>query len=471
MSTADAVAPRTARGGLSLRSRVLVGFAAIAAIAITIAIAVTATTHQYQVAQLDERLSSFAGRNIVDQPVQGLPRGPSDDLAPASDAIRGFLATDGELYVVLAPTVDDAGDAVPLIEPGDLSTSYATVVTVASSDGSGNFRVLARPAGDGWDITALSMDSVESATQRLIAIEAAGILLMLGGLGLVAWWVIRMGITPMRRMVDASTRIAEGDLDVRLEGAGRGSETAELAASLNAMIATLTDSLREREQSEARLREFVADASHELRTPLTTVLGYSELHRRGALSRKADQTDAWARTEAEAGRMRRLVDDMLELAKYDAEPSLASEPIALDALARDVVAGASAAYPESSFTTAGDEITVMGDADRLRQALLNVVANASQHGGTTVAIAVERDDTRARITVVDDGPGMAPDVAARATERFVRGDASRHRATGGAGLGLAITAAIIDAHGGTLDVSSEEGHGTRVTITLPTPPL
>ncbi|MDN4480653.1 sensor histidine kinase [Demequina muriae] len=462
-----AVAPSSTRARLSLRDRVLVGFAAIAAIAIAIAVAVTATTHQYQMAQLDERLESFAGPFVVDQPMQRLPRSPSDDLSRPSDALRGFLAADGELHVVLAPTVDDAGDAVPVVDVDQLSPTFAAVVTAPSSDGSGDFRVLARPAGNGWDVTALSMDSVQSASQRLIAIETAGIALMLGGLGLVAWWMIRMGITPMRRMIDASSRIAAGDLDVRLEGAGRGSETAELAGSLNAMIATLTDSLRERERSETRLREFVADASHELRTPLTTVLGYSELHRRGALPRKADQTDAWARTEAEAGRMRRLVDDMLELAKYDAEPQLAQAPIALAQLARDVVADASAAFPDSTFSAAGDELTVTGDADRLRQALLNVISNAALHGGATVAVAVERDGGRARVSVMDDGPGMAPEIAARATERFVRGDSSRQRATGGAGLGLAITAAIVQAHGGDLDVESTEGEGTRVTIALP----
>ncbi|WP_062130958.1 sensor histidine kinase [Demequina aestuarii] len=467
MSTDQAQTPSPMRARLSLRDRVLVGFAAVAVIAIAIAVAVTATTHQYQMAQLDQRLESFAGPFVVDQPMQRLPRNPSEDLSRPSDALRGFLAADGELHVVLAPTVEGADDAVPVIDADELSPTFATLLTAPSSDGSGDFRVLARPADDGWDVTALSMDSVQSATQRLVAIEIAGIALMLGGLGLVAWWMIRMGITPMRRMIDASSRIAAGDLDVRLEGAGRGSETAELAGSLNAMIATLTDSLRERERSETRLREFVADASHELRTPLTTVLGYSELHRRGALRRKADQTDAWARTEAEAGRMRRLVDDMLELAKYDAEPRLAQQPVALGRLARDIVTDASAAFPEATFTATGDELTVTGDADRLRQALLNVISNAALHGGATVAVVVEREDGRARVAVMDDGPGMAPEIAARATERFVRGDSSRRRSTGGAGLGLAITAAIIEAHGGALDVSSIPGEGTRVTISLP----
>jgi len=456
------------RGGMSLRDRVLIGFAAIAAVAIAVAIAVTVSTTNYQVGQLDERLATFAGPSFIDQPVQNLPGGGPGELSRPSDAFRGYVTADGESYVFLRPNVGDTADDVPVIDIDELDPDDSTYLTVAAQDGSGEFRVLARPAGDGWDVTALSMDSVNASTQRLILIETVGILLMLGGLGVVAWWVIRLGVNPMRRMVHASARIADGDLSVRLEGAGTGSESAELAASLNAMIGTLTASIAERERSEARLREFVADASHELRTPLTTVLGYSELHRRGALRKKADQDDAWGRTEAEARRMKRLVDDMLELAKYDSEPVLSQQEVSLLSLAKDVAAGASAAYPDAEFSAAGEDVAITGDPDRLRQAMLNVVANAAIHGGSNVTINVGSDGDRATIAIADDGPGMPPEVAARATERFVRGDSSRQRTTGGAGLGLAITAAIVEAHGGTLDVESEEGAGTTVTITLPT---
>ncbi|WP_144019008.1 cell wall metabolism sensor histidine kinase WalK [Demequina sp. NBRC 110056] len=464
---AAARAGRPSQRGMSLRSRLIVGFAAIAAVAIGVAIVVTASTTSYQVAQLDERLASFAGPSFIDQPLQDLPGGQRSELTRPSDAFRGYIASTGETYVFLRPNVEDAPTSVPEISVADLDPAAATYLTVPASSGDGEFRVLARPAGEGWDVTALSMDAVNSSTQRLILIETIGIALMLAGLALVAWWVIRLGVNPMRRMVDASTRIADGDLSVRLEGAGTGSESAELAASLNAMIGTLTSSLEERERSESRLREFVADASHELRTPLTTVLGYSELHRKGALRLKADQTDAWSRTEAEALRMKRLVDDMLELAKYDAEPTLAREALDLAALAADVAEGAATAFPDTSFTTTGEAVTATVDADRVRQALLNVLTNAATHGGSTVDIVAAATDAGARLTITDDGPGMPPEVAARATERFVRGDASRQRATGGAGLGLAITAAIVEAHGGTLTVESQPGAGTTVTFTLP----
>jgi two-component system OmpR family sensor kinase len=376
---------------------------------------------------------------------------------------------------------------VPFLTPYDLSTTEDTFLTV-NSTGDEQYRVLARP-GDGlWNITALSLEGVEAASHRLMLIEGLSIVAVLGGLALVGWWVIRLGIAPMRRMVDASALIAEGNFDARLDGAGSGTESAALAASLNTMIGRLTDSIAEKERSEAKLREFVADASHELRTPLTTVLGYAQLFRKGGVDSKEDQADAWSRTEAEATRMKRLVEDMLELARYDAEPELHLAPTDVNVLVAEVLADARRAHPAVNFahengggsgpvapdldTHAVDaHAVVTADADRIRQAVINVVANAAQHGAEHVTVSVSRLSGRAgaevRISVADDGPGMSPEVAARATERFVRGDSSRSRATGGAGLGLAITAAILEAHSGSLVIASAVGDGTTVTMGLP----
>ncbi|WP_061963331.1 sensor histidine kinase [Demequina aurantiaca] len=454
---------------LSLRTRVLIGFSAIAAIAVLVACVVTATTHSFLVRQLDDRLASFAGAAPLGGNQEQRPQlpagGPGDENSRPSDVLRAWVDPSGEVTVFFAPNVGDEDSGAPILDVDDLPTQGNTYLNAPSTAGGDDFRVYARATPRGWDITALSLADVSSATQRLVLIETIGIAAMLAGLGLVAWWVIRLGIAPMRRMVDASSRIAEGDLDVRLDGAGGSTETAQLADSLNAMIGTLTASLTERERSEARLREFVADASHELRTPITTILGYSELYRRGALSKKADAADAWSRTEAEAGRMRRLVADMLELAKYDAEPVLNRVDVDLEALASEVVADASTAHPDNSFRVdATGSVHTHGDADKLRQALINVVANAAEHGGTNVTVTVTAATGGAQLAVSDDGPGMTPSVAARATERFVRGDHSRTRATGGAGLGLAITSAIVEAHGGTLTVESGEGSGTSVTM-------
>ncbi|MDN4475216.1 HAMP domain-containing sensor histidine kinase [Demequina sp. SYSU T00192] len=468
----------TARAGLTLRSRVLIGLGAIAAIAVGIALIVTVVTHTFLVGQLDDRLASssetIGGRG---EPRLALECGSGDEDATEtdgdrpSDVFRGFVDLAGNCYVFYTPNTVDAANTSPAFDDVTMPTSGSAYLTVPASDGDGQYRVLARATSFGADITALPMDDVEATTRRLVLIEGLGLVAILGGLAVVGWFVISLGVNPMRRMVDASKQIATGDLDVRLEGAGQGSESGELASSLNTMVDTLTDALDERARSEARLREFVADASHELRTPLTTVLGYAELYRRGALARDEDVADAWTRTEAEAGRMRRLVEDMLELARYDAEPQLTPIRLDLAHVCEEVVRDATAAREGVTFALdAPEAVTIEGDPDRLRQAIINVVTNAAVHGGDNVTVRVRRDDAAARVEVVDDGPGMAPDVAGRATERFVRGDQSRARATGGSGLGLAITAAIVAVHGGALEVDSVEGDGTTVRITLPLAP-
>jgi len=485
---------------LSLRARVLVGLAAIALVAILAAAAVTLTTQSYLVSQVDDRLLAFSGpshgtglSDADDYPVPSADEIDGEGSIAAtptttndwwnerpSDAVRGVLTDSGTLVVQFQPNIygDETFDA-PIINPADLSRDSLTYIT-ATSTGGHEYRVLAKPLSSGWEITAVSLEGVQSTTQRLVMIESLGIGALLIGLGLVGWWVIRLGISPMDRMVDASTRIANGDFDVRLEGATSGTESAALATSLNTMIGRLTDALSERERSEARLRVFVADASHELRTPLTTVLGYAQLFRKGALSRKAEQADAWGRTEAEANRMKRLVEDMLELARYDAEPEMHMAPTDLTRVVSEVLTDAARAHPNVTFTAGGTgpvvpdvagAVTAEVDGDRLRQAIINVVTNAAQHGASHVVVSVTQesrgDADDVRVEVADDGPGMTPEVAARATERFVRGEGSRSRSTGGAGLGLAITAAIVEAHHGHLEIASVEGEGTRIGMVLP----
>ena len=502
MTSADAVhAPSRWARGMSLRSRVLVGLALIGLVASVAAVAVTLTTRDYLIRQLDERLYAFAGgpsahadaaqdaSNYVngddgDNDVDPVTSPPTFDPLKdrPSDALKGQLYIDGTYKSVLNPNVygnSDAGGSLPVIDPTVLSFTADRYLTVPSTQGEDMYRVLVRPGPEYWIVVGLSMDPVEAVSHRMVMIEALSIGAVVAGLGLVAWWVIRLGVTPMRRMVDASALIADGDLSIRLDGAGSGTESAALATSLNAMIGRLSDSIREKERTETQLREFVADASHELRTPLTTVLGYAQLHRKGAIAGKRQQDDAWTRTEAEASRMKRLVEDMLELARFDSEPQLHLASIDATRLVSEVIGDAARAHPEVTFdldhgpVVADLEAPVMvtADADRLRQAVINVVNNAAHHGAShvtaTVALVEREAGERVRIDVADDGPGMTPEIAARATERFVRGDSSRSRSTGGAGLGLAITAAIVDAHEGQLKISSTLGEGTTVSIEIP----
>jgi two-component system OmpR family sensor kinase len=254
-------------------------------------------------------------------------------------------------------------------------------------------------------------------------------------------------------------------------------EAGELGAALNRMLARIEGAFAERTASEERLRRFVADASHELRTPITTIRGYAELHRQGGLEDPEARWAAMERTEQEALRMGALVDDLLLLARLDQGRPLDRAPVDLGAVAADTVADTTVAHPGHVVVLdrAPGPLVVAGDDHRLRQVVANLVGNATDHtpDGTTVTVRLAAEPGppdapgAVRLEVADDGPGMAPEVAARAFERFARGDASRSRRSGGSGLGLSIVAAIVEAHGGTVALRSHPGHGTTVAVRLP----
>jgi two-component system OmpR family sensor kinase len=307
--------------------------------------------------------------------------------------------------------------------------------------------------------------------QRLIAVEVLGALAILIALGFVTWWMLRLGIKPVKDMTHTATQIAGGDLSVRVPESAPGTEPAELAIALNLMLGRIEEALDERAESQERLRQFVADASHELRTPITTIRGYAELYRHGGLSNEEDLADAMRRTEQEAGRMGRLVDDMLTLAKLDRHRPLETRPVDIAALATDAAADARAAAPARNITleVPQGKAMVTGDEDRLRQVIANVVGNALVHtdGSVPIEIRVSADNGSVVFEVDDHGPGMTADVAERVTERFFRADPARSRHRGGSGLGLSIVDATVSAHGGSVDIDSELGRGTTVRLTMP----
>jgi two-component system OmpR family sensor kinase len=225
------------------------------------------------------------------------------------------------------------------------------------------------------------------------------------------------------------------------------------------------------------MRRFVADASHELRTPLTSIRGFAELFRQGA-ARDPDQlAQVLRRIEDEASRMGLLVEDLLLLARLDQARPLGQEPVDLLTVAADVVHAATAVHAAThevrlDADTGQGLPVVVGDDARLHQVVTNLVGNAVAHtpAGTRVDVRVRRRDDDVVLEVRDDGPGMAPDVAARVFERFYRADSSRTRtgtATAGSGLGLSIVSAIVAAHGGAVDVDSAPGRGSGFVVRLP----
>ena len=223
------------------------------------------------------------------------------------------------------------------------------------------------------------------------------------------------------------------------------------------------------EASDKRLRRFVADASHELRTPLTAVRAYAELFARGADKRPDDLARAMTGISRESERMSLLVDDLLLLARLDEGRPLDRKDVELERVVGDAVETARTVEPDRPILLHAQRAVVIGDPDRLRQVVDNLLANVRAHtpAGSPVAVSVATLNGDAVIVVADSGPGMSEDDVARAFERFYRADASRSRASGGVGLGLSIVAAVAEAHGGTASASSKPGAGTTFRVTLP----
>jgi two-component system, OmpR family, sensor kinase len=253
------------------------------------------------------------------------------------------------------------------------------------------------------------------------------------------------------------------DLGQRVPAGPTDDELSQLSATINEML----ERLQELFSSQ---RRFVADVSHELRTPLTAMRGNLELLRRGAARDPAALDESLAAMEREANRLVRLVGDLLLLAQAEAGLDIRHEPVALDELVLEVVrelhplADGVALAPEIA-----EQVEALGDRDRLKQALLNVVVNALQHtpAGGYVRVALDRVDGHAELRVSDTGEGIVDEDLPRVFDRFYRADKARSRSTGGAGLGLAIVKWIAEAHGGSVKATSAPGHGSTFVLELP----
>ncbi|AWI08074.1 sensor histidine kinase [Ereboglobus luteus] len=293
-----------------------------------------------------------------------------------------------------------------------------------------------------------------------LAAIGAGVLLL--GLAL-AWWIASRVTRPLAQVSRTAKQIATGDLSRRIPVPKPEDELSEVASVLNETFARLEDAF-------ARQKQFTADASHELRTPVSLIL----THAQGALLREqtpAEYREALADCVSAARRMKTLIDALLDFTRFDAgAETLAREPCDLAELAGDCakqlrpLADAKNQRLEMQLAPA----PCLGDSTRLAQVITNLLTNAIQHtpAGGIITLRTHRDDS-ARVSISDTGEGIASEQLPRLFERFHRTDASRARATGGLGLGLAICKAIMKAHGGDITVESEIGKGTTFTATLP----
>jgi two-component system, OmpR family, sensor kinase len=472
--------------------RLVVAVLALVAVALgATGVATVTALHGYLLDQVDNQLRA-AGEPVLRGLLHGAGLPPQGPIGEWGGPGRFRLPSTFTLAVTdESGTVVEAlesplragqpGPVLPRLTPTRAAAQHGHAMTVPAAGGGGQWRLLAIPLPDGSGtlLVSTSLASVDATLARLTFLE-----LITGGVVLVAlagvgYLVVRSSLRPLAEVKDTAGAIAAGDLTRRVPEHPPRTEVGQLSSALNGMLAQIESAFRTQQASEAaarsseeRMRRFVADASHELRTPLTSIRGFAELYRQGAAD---DVPRLMSRIESEANRMGLLVEDLLLLARLDAQRELARAPVDLVALAADAVHDARALSPDRpvglEVSHNGVVPVVLGDEARLRQVLGNLMTNALTHtpAGTPVTVGVATEPGWAVLSVSDKGPGLAPEDAQRVFERFYRADSARTRSAsrGGTGLGLSIVAALTAAHGGTAELDTAPGAGAVFRIRLP----
>src|SRR6266542_278096 len=451
----------------TVRSRIVAALALLAAVGLlTVDLAGMTLLHSYLVRRVDQQLERNVSRArfLPPEPIETRPR------------LTTAFGPDFRVY----RSDPDLGSLAELQRHADAGKPY----TVEGSTSAWRVEVVRLSSGQGYFASAVSLRDVQDTEERMLLINigvSAVALLLMGG---AAASVVRMGLRPLTRMEATAEEIAAGDLSRRVADADPHTEAGRLGTALNAMLARIEEAVAHRAESERRMRRLLADAAHELRTPLTSVQGFAELYRRGGAPPGPALDEAMACIETDVRRMRRLVDDLLLLARLDEERPPERRPVDLLAVAAGAVRDAHVRLPHRFVRLASlddrqatfEPVTVLGDEVRIGQVAANLVSNALQHTPEDAAVVVRvgrRDGTVepvAAIEVWDTGPGMAVADAQRVFERLYRADSSRSRRHGGAGLGLSIVAAIVQAHGGRVELWTAPWAGARFRVLLPALP-
>ncbi|GHH06113.1 two-component sensor histidine kinase [Streptomyces lanatus] len=412
-------------------------------------------------------------------------RGPTQ-----ADTVAAEVAADGTVSRAVIAERSSTNTAFNQNKATELSDAVKSALAEVSTTGwhtvdlpgLGSYRVLYVIGLEGNYYVALPTESVGNTLNTLMLIEASVTAAALVAAGIAGTVIVGVATRPLRRVAATATRVSELPLhtgEVNLSERVPESETdphtevGQVGAALNRMLDHVHGALHSRQQSEMRVRQFVADASHELRTPLASIRGYAELTRRGREDVGPDTKHALGRIESEAGRMTLLVEDLLLLARLDAGRPLQFEQTDLIPLVVDTISDARAAGMDHNWRLdlPDEPALVSADAARLQQVLVNLLGNARNHTppGTTVTARVQKRGPWLCVDVEDNGQGIPADLLPHVFERFARGDSARSRATGSTGLGLAIVQAVATAHGGAVTVDSLPGR-TVFTVHLPALP-
>ncbi|MCX5398158.1 HAMP domain-containing sensor histidine kinase [Streptomyces sp. NBC_00102] len=491
----------------TLRTRLVVSAVSLIAVVAAVIGSVTAIAfHSYMYGKLDDQLDSIAIRAGLG-PGAGEP-GPGG--GPGGSGLLDFIGNGGQPIGTVGAVVagdgtvldskvfaDQGEDTMPSSTPLSGAQTKALEASGASGDsathdvdlpGLGSYRVESASAKGGVTfLVGIPSEEVSGDIATLILVEVCVTGAGLIAAGIAGATMVGVALRPLRRVAATATRVSELPLHsgevaplVRVPEAEADprTEVGQVGAALNRMLGHVGSALAVRQESETRVRQFVADASHELRTPLASIRGYAELTRRGRESIGPDTRHALGRIESEAERMTGMVEDLLLLARLDAGRPLDHRPTDLSPLVVDAVSDARAA--DRARSAEGGHLwrlelpdlpaTVRADATRIHQVLVNLLGNARSHTppGTTVTACVRTEPGSGWVTleVRDDGPGIPAALLPHVFERFARGDASRSRHAGSTGLGLAIVQAVTAAHGGEVQVRSVPGD-TVFSVRLP----
>ncbi len=439
-------------------------------------------TYKVLAAELDGRLDSTLGRIN-----RGDPDNDGDHAPPGTVA--------GQQIGTIAVELSSSGTVVAdgrMTENGwvDLDEEDLEALTSVDTQGKSDvnlpnlgmyrIRVDANPSGR-LTVVGLPMKSLIETMTTLLVTQGVLILALVTASVLATRSIIVRSLRPLNRLASTATRVSELNLErgevsiaerIPVQDADPRTEVGRVGTAFNLMLDNVENALAVRQESETKVRQFVADASHELRNPLASIRGYAELTRHERASASPDLKHALERIESEADRMSELVNDLLLLARLDTGPALDRTEVDASEVVLNAVADAQAAGQDHHWTVAVPEEPVLlaADANRLHQVIANLLTNARTHTppGTTVHTAVATTPTTVEISVTDNGPGIPPETLPRVFERFARAEASRVRSGGpSTGLGLAIVKAVVKAHGGSVRVESEPGVRTAFTVSLP----
>ncbi|MGG3455609.1 sensor histidine kinase [Paenibacillus rhizolycopersici] len=389
----------------------------------------------------------------------------------------GFIDLNAESGVA-APRLTDAEYAAlfegdTLGRPGP--TGYHVIEDEDGKEQLVVFRSVGLPGEQGEKSWLVQMGTYtaplrEVVMRQLLTFVGLSLLALAGGLALYLP-ILRRALTPLNQMVHTVEDTNAGNLGNRFTAASGQSEIDRLGVSFNGMMERLEESFEAEREAKEQMRRFVADASHELRTPLTSIHGFLEVLLRGAANRPEQLHTALNSMLGESQRMKKLVEDLLTLAKLDRTPVVQRTQVRLDEVIAEM-------EPHLRMLAGEREVrfelqpglTAMCDCDKIKQVVLNLFHNAVQHTDPrqgTITVRLSGLPSWAQLEVRDNGPGIAAEHLPHVFERFYRIDASRTRSQGGAGLGLSISQSIVEAHGGAIEVDSAPGQGTAFKVTLP----